>query len=84
MLGRVGSVSTYTISSFITLILFSSVGHPWLAGHQDVKIPLDMIIYRLVKAYICSSSLRKAALGVCISWIHDASLNDVSLLSPLK
>ncbi|GFP97008.1 CDPK-related kinase 7, partial [Phtheirospermum japonicum] len=37
--------------------------HPWLAGHHDVKIPLDMIMYKLVKAYICSSSLRKAALG---------------------
>ncbi|KAL6988031.1 cyclin-dependent serine/threonine protein kinase [Sarracenia purpurea var. burkii] len=37
--------------------------HPWLANYHDVKIPLDMIIYKLVKAYICSSSLRKAALG---------------------
>ncbi|KAL2534948.1 CDPK-related kinase 1 [Abeliophyllum distichum] len=40
-----------------------ALSHPWLAGHHDVKIPLDMIIYKLVKAYICSSSLRKAALG---------------------
>ncbi|XP_042002535.1 CDPK-related kinase 1-like [Salvia splendens] len=40
-----------------------ALSHPWLAGHRDVKIPLDMIIYRLVRAYICSSSLRKAALG---------------------
>lgn len=39
-----------------------ALGHPWLVGHQDVKITLDMIIYKLVKAYICSSSLRKAAL----------------------
>ncbi|GMH29412.1 hypothetical protein Nepgr_031255 [Nepenthes gracilis] len=39
-----------------------ALSHPWLAGH-DIKIPLDMIIYRQVKAYICSSSLRKAALG---------------------
>ncbi|XP_075508868.1 CDPK-related kinase 1-like [Primulina tabacum] len=36
--------------------------HPWLAGHHSMKIPLDMIIYKLVKAYICSSSLRKMAL----------------------
>ncbi|KAI4319636.1 hypothetical protein MLD38_033214 [Melastoma candidum] len=36
--------------------------HPWLAGHHDVKIPLDLIVYRLVKAYIWSSNLRKAAL----------------------
>ncbi|KAH6818691.1 CDPK-related kinase 1 [Perilla frutescens var. frutescens] len=41
-----------------------ALSHPWLAGLQDVRIPLDMIAYKLVKAYICSSSLRKAALGV--------------------
>ncbi|EEF40200.1 calcium-dependent protein kinase, putative [Ricinus communis] len=40
-----------------------SIGHPWLANHHDIKIPLDMIVYKLVKAYICSSSLRKSALG---------------------
>ncbi|CAA0827506.1 CDPK-related kinase 1 [Striga hermonthica] len=40
-----------------------ALSHPWLVGHHDVKIPLDTIIYKLVKAYICSSSLRKAALG---------------------
>ncbi|XP_051148666.1 CDPK-related kinase 7-like [Andrographis paniculata] len=37
--------------------------HPWLSGHHDAKIPLDMITFRLFKAYICSSPLRKAALG---------------------
>ncbi|GAB4851765.1 cyclin-dependent serine/threonine protein kinase [Ancistrocladus abbreviatus] len=40
-----------------------ALSHPWLAGHHEIKIPLDMIIYRQVKAYICSSSLRKSALG---------------------
>uniref|UniRef100_A0A5B7B166 non-specific serine/threonine protein kinase n=1 Tax=Davidia involucrata TaxID=16924 RepID=A0A5B7B166_DAVIN len=40
-----------------------ALSHPWLANYHDVKIPLDMIIYKLVKAYICSSSLRKVALG---------------------
>ncbi|KAA8517328.1 hypothetical protein F0562_017623 [Nyssa sinensis] len=40
-----------------------ALSHPWLANYHDVKIPLDMITYKLVKAYICSSSLRKAALG---------------------
>ncbi|KAL1554706.1 cyclin-dependent serine/threonine protein kinase [Salvia divinorum] len=45
------------------LTAVQALSHPWLAGHHDVKIHLDMIIYRLVKAYICSSSLRKAALG---------------------
>ncbi|KAL8162973.1 hypothetical protein V2J09_014462 [Rumex salicifolius] len=37
-------------------------GHPWLASYQDIKIPLDMIIFKQVKAYIFSSSLRKSAL----------------------
>ncbi|CAK9187258.1 unnamed protein product, partial [Ilex paraguariensis] len=37
--------------------------HPWLAGYHDVKLPLDIITNKLVKAYICSSSLRKASLG---------------------
>ncbi|KQK21574.1 calcium/calmodulin-dependent serine/threonine-protein kinase 1 isoform X2 [Brachypodium distachyon] len=36
--------------------------HPWIRGTQEVKIPLDMIIYRLMRAYISSSSLRKSAL----------------------
>ncbi|CAK9164819.1 unnamed protein product [Ilex paraguariensis] len=40
-----------------------ALNHPWLANYHDVKVPLDMITYKLVKAYICSSSLRKAALG---------------------
>ncbi|KAL2320646.1 hypothetical protein Fmac_029615 [Flemingia macrophylla] len=41
-----------------------ALSHPWLANHcDDVKIPFDMIIHKLVKAYICSSSLRKSALG---------------------
>ncbi|KAG9147574.1 hypothetical protein Leryth_007365 [Lithospermum erythrorhizon] len=40
--------------------------HPWLSNQQDVKIPLDMITYKLVRAYICTSSLRKAALAVTI------------------
>lgn len=55
-----------SITDFLTCLI-SSVGHPWLAGHHDVKIPLDMIVYKLVKAYVYSSSLRKTALRVCIS-----------------
>ncbi|XP_042504832.1 CDPK-related kinase 1-like [Macadamia integrifolia] len=39
-----------------------ALSHPWLSNHQDVKIPLDIFVYKLVKAYVCSSSLRKAAL----------------------
>ncbi|KAH0924657.1 hypothetical protein HID58_016913 [Brassica napus] len=36
--------------------------HPWLVGSHELKIPSDMIIYKLVKVYIMSTSLRKSAL----------------------
>ncbi|XP_066392785.1 calcium/calmodulin-dependent serine/threonine-protein kinase 1-like [Miscanthus floridulus] len=36
--------------------------HPWIRGTQEVNTNLDMIIYRLVRAYISSSSLRRSAL----------------------
>ncbi|XP_038980672.1 CDPK-related kinase 7-like isoform X1 [Phoenix dactylifera] len=39
-----------------------ALGHPWLQHSQGIKIPMDIIVYRLTKAYICSSSLRKSAL----------------------
>eukprot|EP00268_Persea_americana_P054230 TRINITY_DN6194_c0_g1_i1.p1 TRINITY_DN6194_c0_g1~~TRINITY_DN6194_c0_g1_i1.p1 ORF type:complete len:171 (+),score=22.52 TRINITY_DN6194_c0_g1_i1:366-878(+) len=40
-----------------------ALSHPWLHDRHDVKIPSDILVFKLVKAYICSSSLRKAALG---------------------
>ncbi|KAH0882002.1 hypothetical protein HID58_058098 [Brassica napus] len=36
--------------------------HPWLVASHELKIPSDMIIYKLVKVYIMSTSLRKSAL----------------------
>ncbi|XP_074564693.1 calcium/calmodulin-dependent serine/threonine-protein kinase 1-like [Curcuma longa] len=36
--------------------------HPWLQNPEEIKIPLDIIVFKLIKAYICSSSLRKSAL----------------------
>lgn len=41
-------------------------GHPWIKNSNDVKVPLDVIIFKLMKAYMRSSSLRKAALRVSI------------------
>ncbi|KAG2376009.1 CDPK-related protein [Vigna angularis] len=35
--------------------------HPWIKN-KDVKVPLDILIFKLMKAYMRSSSLRKAAL----------------------
>ncbi|KAK6151343.1 hypothetical protein DH2020_013978 [Rehmannia glutinosa] len=66
-----------------------ALSHPWLAGHQDVKIPLDMIIYKLVKAYICSSSLRKTALRAMTKNSTDAMkdsrvLDYVNVVSSLQ
>ncbi|KAE8695931.1 Calcium/calmodulin-dependent serine/threonine-protein kinase 1 [Hibiscus syriacus] len=36
--------------------------HPWIKTCNDVKVPLDIQIFKLLKAYLRSSSLRKAAL----------------------
>lgn len=43
----------------------SASGHPWIRNTHDVKVPLDILIFRLMKAYMRSSPLRKAALRVC-------------------
>jgi len=52
--------------NFLAYSLVLWLGHPWLVNHlEDIKIPFDMIIHKLIKTYICSSSLRKSALGVC-------------------
>ncbi|KAI4300899.1 hypothetical protein L6164_034226 [Bauhinia variegata] len=63
--------------------------HPWLVNRQDdIKIPLDMIIHKLVKAYICSSSLRKSALGALAKTLTVAQLaylrEQFTLLGPNK
>ncbi|KAL9327679.1 hypothetical protein ACSQ67_002682 [Phaseolus vulgaris] len=38
-----------------------ALSHPWIKN-KDVKVPLDILIFKLMKAYMRSSSLRKAAL----------------------
>ncbi|EPS59727.1 hypothetical protein M569_15078, partial [Genlisea aurea] len=62
--------------------------HPWLAGQHDVKIPLDILTYKLVKAYICSSSLRKTALGALAKTLTIPQLDylreQFNLLGPNK
>lgn len=37
--------------------------HPWLRDQQQ-HIPLDMLIYKLVKAYLRATPLKRAALKV--------------------
>lgn len=62
--------------------------HPWLADYHDAKAPLDMIIYKFVRHYICSSSLRKAALGAVAKTLTVPQLaylrDQFTLLGPNK
>ncbi|EOX98201.1 CDPK-related kinase [Theobroma cacao] len=39
-----------------------ALSHPWIQNHNYVKVPLDILTFRLMKAYMRSSTLRKAAL----------------------
>ncbi|CAI0429761.1 unnamed protein product [Linum tenue] len=40
-----------------------ALSHPWIKSSNDViKVPLDIIVFKLMKSYMRSSSLRKAAL----------------------
>ncbi|XP_074295392.1 CDPK-related kinase 5-like isoform X2 [Silene latifolia] len=36
--------------------------HPWLRNQGEVKVPLDVLVFKLLKIYMRSSLLRKAAL----------------------
>ncbi|KAK6160758.1 hypothetical protein DH2020_004139 [Rehmannia glutinosa] len=46
--------------------------HPWLRNTNDVKVPLDILIFKLMKAYMRSSPLRKAALLALKKYATDA------------
>jgi serine/threonine protein kinase len=39
-----------------------ALSHPWMRNHNDVKVPLDILVFKLMKLYMQSSPLRKAAL----------------------
>ncbi|KAI4327477.1 hypothetical protein L6164_019932 [Bauhinia variegata] len=39
-----------------------ALSHPWIKNYKDIKVPLDILIFKLMKTYMRSSSLRKAAL----------------------
>ncbi|KAK7346528.1 hypothetical protein VNO80_21049 [Phaseolus coccineus] len=39
-----------------------ALSHPWIKNYKDVKVPLDILVFKLMKTYMRSSSLRKAAL----------------------
>lgn len=65
-----------------------ALSHPWLNDRQDVKIPLDIVVYKHIKAYICSSSLRKSALRAVAKTLTVAQLfylrEQFALLGPNK
>ncbi|KAH7291157.1 hypothetical protein KP509_29G002800 [Ceratopteris richardii] len=46
--------------------------HPWLRGYQ--KVPLDILIFRLVKTFLRSSGVRKAALRALSKTLSDDHL----------
>ncbi|XP_027105902.1 CDPK-related kinase 5-like [Coffea arabica] len=39
-----------------------ALSHPWIRNYNGVKAPIDILVLRLMKAYMRSPSLRKAAL----------------------
>ncbi|KAM0950875.1 putative protein kinase CAMK-CDPK family [Dioscorea sansibarensis] len=39
-----------------------ALSHPWFRNYADMSVPLDILIFRMIKAYLRSSSLRKSAL----------------------
>ncbi|TMW85522.1 hypothetical protein EJD97_023017 [Solanum chilense] len=39
-----------------------ALGHPWIKNSHNIEVPLDILIFKLMKTYMRSSALRKAAL----------------------
>ncbi|KAK9157447.1 hypothetical protein Scep_004021 [Stephania cephalantha] len=62
--------------------------HPWLSNYQVTKIPLDIVVFKFIKAYVCSSPLRKSALGALAKTLSVAQLvyfhEQFTLLGPSK
>ncbi|KAL3640272.1 hypothetical protein CASFOL_015240 [Castilleja foliolosa] len=62
--------------------------HPWIRNTNDVKVPLDILIFKLMKAYMRSSPLRKAALRALSKTLTADELfylrEQFSLLEPSK
>lgn len=62
--------------------------HPWFREFKEVKLPLDILVYKLVKAYIFSSSLRKSALRALAKTLTSSQLSymreQFALLGPNK
>ncbi|KAL3515250.1 hypothetical protein ACH5RR_022152 [Cinchona calisaya] len=61
---------------------------PWIRNCNGVKTPLDILVFRLMKAYMLSSSLRKAALRALSKMLNADELfylkEQFALLEPNK
>lgn len=55
--------------------------HPWLRNEKNA-IPLDILIYKLVKSYVRASPLKRTALKVKPAMLPLKPMNLMPLLSP--
>ncbi|XP_010523218.1 PREDICTED: CDPK-related kinase 8 isoform X2 [Tarenaya hassleriana] len=62
--------------------------HPWIRDYKEIKIPLDILIFRQLKSYLRSSTLRKTALRALSQTLSEDELlylrTQFSLLTPGK
>ena len=42
--------------------------HPWLRD-ENCAVPLDILIYKLVKSYVCATTFKRAALKVVVCYV---------------
>ncbi|VFQ92055.1 unnamed protein product [Cuscuta campestris] len=65
-----------------------ALSHPWIKNSSNPKVPLDILIFKLMKAYMKSSALRKAALRALSKTLTVDELfylkEQFSLLEPSK
>ncbi|KAK9082022.1 hypothetical protein Syun_031004 [Stephania yunnanensis] len=65
-----------------------ALSHPWLSTYEGIKVPLDILPFKLVNSYICSSSLRKLALRALAKTLNAAQQaylrEQFTLLGPNK
>ncbi|KAK9082084.1 hypothetical protein Syun_031483 [Stephania yunnanensis] len=65
-----------------------ALSHPWLSTYEGIEVPLDILPFKLVNSYICSSSLRKLALRALAKTLNAAQQaylrEQFTLLGPNK
>ncbi|KAL8038411.1 hypothetical protein ABFX02_11G104900 [Erythranthe guttata] len=65
-----------------------AICHPWIRNTNDVKAPFDILTFKLMKVYLRSSPLRKAALRALSKTLTEEELfylrEQFALLEPTK